>query len=361
MDPRVAKHAEILATHSTAIDRGDAVLIIAPHRATDLVVALHREIAQRGATPMVVSRNDRAERTYLHLVDEIHTEPHLLAAMEQSDVVINIRAAGNTYETSDVTPETRSELDSARQPIREARLAARWVTTQHPTPADAQAAAMSTAAHQDFVWNAIIRDWDEQGAHQEQLVTLLDAAATVRIVSGEGTDITMSVDGMEVVNDYGQHNMPGGEVSTAPVVTSVDGTVAFDKPLMAYGREVTNVLLTFEDGVVVESAAERNEDVLDAVLNTDEGARRIGELGIGMNRAIDRFSYNMLFDEKMGDTVHLALGQAYDQTVGPNRTRNESAVHMDMIVDMQTNSYIEFDGELVQRNGTFVFESDAET
>ena len=356
MDLQVQRHAEILASHSTDIQDGDAVLIIAPSAADELVIALYEEIAARGATAMTITNDPRFERAFLQNTETFTTEPHVLAALEHSDVVITIRGAQNNAELSEIPPETQTAYEAIQQPIQEERLSTRWVTTQFPMPADAQTASMSTEAHKTFVWNAINRDWDEQGRHQEQLVDLLESTSTVRIVSGDETDLVMSVDGMEVVNDFGQHNMPGGEVSTAPVVESVTGTVLFDKPLLAHGREINDVWLTFENGEVVEYSTAQHRDVLTAVLGMDVGARRIGELGIGMNRDIDRFTYNMLFDEKMGDTVHLALGRAYEQTVGPNRTRNESAIHMDMIVDMSSNSFIEFDDEVVQRNGMFVFE-----
>ncbi len=188
------------------------------------------------------------------------------------------------------------------------------------------------------------------------MVEIMDPADEVRIVSGDTTDVTMSVAGNPTLNDYGEHNMPGGEVFTAPVPDSVEGEVLFDKPLYHQGREVTDVYLAFEGGEVVDHAAEKNEDVLTEVLNTDDGARRLGELGIGMNRDIDRFTYNMLFDEKMGDTVHMAVGRAYDDTVGEGNEQNQSAVHVDMIVDMSEDSYIEVDGDVVQRDGTFRFE-----
>ncbi|MFW6448721.1 MAG: aminopeptidase, partial [Halobacteriota archaeon] len=135
-----------------------------------------------------------------------------------------------------------------------------------------------------------------------------------------------------------------------------EGEVLVDKPVMAQGREVEDVHLVFEDGEVVEHDAAKNAEVLSAVLETDDGARRLGELGLGLNRDIDVFTYNMLFDEKMGDTVHMALGRAYEDTVGTDNERNDSAVHMDMIVDMSEDSYIEVDGELIQRDGRFVFE-----
>jgi aminopeptidase len=170
----------------------------------------------------------------------------------------------------------------------------------------------------------------------------------------------MSIAGNETLNDHGEHNLPGGEVFTAPVRDSVEGTVHFDMPVYRNGREIRGARLVFEDGRVVDHAADRNEEVLTGILDTDEGARYLGELGIGMNRSIDRFTYNMLFDEKMGDTVHMAVGNAYPETVGDDNERNESAEHVDMIVDMSESSAIEVDGEVVQRDGTFVFEDDFE-
>ena len=145
---------------------------------------------------------------------------------------------------------------------------------------------------------------------------------------------------------------------TAPVPSSVEGTVQFDKPVYRRGQEILDARLTFEDGEVTAYAAAKNESLLGEILATDAGARRVGELGIGMNRDIDRFTYNMLFDEKMGETVHLALGLAYKETVGPDVVFNDSAVHVDMIVDMSEDSYIEVDGEVVQRDGRFRFEDE---
>jgi len=164
---------------------------------------------------------------------------------------------------------------------------------------------------------------------------------------------------MVTANDYAELNLPGGEVYTAPRPDSVEGEVLFDKPLVRHGREIDGARLVFEDGRVVEYGADKNEDVLGEILDTDEGAKRLGELGIGMNRDIDEFTYNMLFDEKMGDTIHLAIGKAIEHTVPDGEPLNESATHVDMIVDMSEDSFIEVDGEIVQRNGTFRFEEDS--
>ena len=356
MDPRIREHAEIVADHSTDIQAGDNVVIRAPPEAADLVTALHELIGDYGANPIALDTNSRFSRAYLRAREDFETPEHEQALIEATDVYIAIRADANVTETSDVSPETNAAYSQAKQSILDERLSKRWCGTQYPAPANAQLAEMSTEAYENFVWDAVIKDWDAVREHQSQMVDILDPADEVRIVSGETTDITMSIAGNPTLNDYGEKNLPGGEVFTAPVPDSVDGEVLFDKPLYHQGREVTGVSLTFEDGRVVDHAAEKNEALLTEVLETDEGARFLGELGIGMNRDIDRFTYNMLFDEKMGDTVHMAVGRAYGDTVGPGNDQNQSAVHVDMIVDMSEDSYIEVDGEIVQRDGTFRFE-----
>ena len=358
MDPRVRRHAEILIEHSTDVRPGDSVLVRAGPPAEELVVALHEKLGERGAETITTWPSARAARAYMNAVSpaDIDLFEAELALMEAVDVVVNIRAAENTFEQSDVDPEKSAARSKANQPILEAYLDTRWVGTLHPTKGHAQEAEMSTDEYTDFVYEAVDKDWAAQRAHQDQLVPRLEPASEVRIVSGDETDLRMSVDGMGAVNDFGEKNMPGGEVFTVPVVDSAEGTVYFDKPLVHQGREIDGVTLEFEDGEVVDHTAEKNASVLEALLETDEGARRLGELGIGMNRDIDRFTRNILFDEKMGDTIHLALGRAIEEAVGEDREANESAIHVDMIVDMASDSYIALDGEVVQRNGTFVFE-----
>ncbi|MEF8901669.1 MAG: aminopeptidase [Halovenus sp.] len=359
MDPRIREHAEIIANHSVDLQAGDDVVIRAPPEAADLVTALHEVVGEHGANPVALDTNSRFARAYLRArEDDFETPGHEQALIEETDVYIAVRANANVTETSDVPPETNAAYSQARQPILDERLSKRWCGTQFPAPANAQLAEMSTEAYENFVWDAVIKDWDAVREHQEQMVEILDPAREVRIVSGDTTDLTMHIDGNPTLNDYGEKNLPGGEVFTAPVRDSVEGEVLFDKPLYHQGREVTGVSLRFEDGKVVDYAAEKNEAVLTEVLETDEGARYLGELGIGMNRDIDRFTYNMLFDEKMGDTVHMAVGRAYGDTVGEDNERNDSAVHVDMIVDMSEESYIEVDGEVIQRDGTFRFEDE---
>jgi aminopeptidase len=363
MDSRIREHAEILVDHCTDIERGDNVVVDVPLAGEDLAVALAEKLAERGAITNRRIRSSRASRAYLRSLDEddVALNEMRRAEVEAADALISVRGDYNTHETGDVPPEINSAMQAANKEIQELVMdEKRWVATQYPAPGNAQDAELSTAAYEEFVWTAVNKDWDAVREHQAQLVEILDPADEVRIVSGDSTDVTMRVDGMTTENDYGEHNLPGGEVFTAPVPDSVEGEVLFDKPVMIQGREVTDVSLAFEGGEVEEFSAAKNKDVLAALFDTDEGARRLGELGIGMNRDIDRFTYNMLFDEKMGDTVHMAVGRAYADTVGEDRERNDSAVHQDMIVDMSEDSRIEVDGEVIQRDGTFSFEDNFE-
>jgi aminopeptidase len=356
MDPRIREHAETIVEHSVDLQGGENVVVSAPAVAEDLVVALHEAIGDRDGRPVTLLDSERASRAYLLAGEEFDTPEHELALVEACDVHVSIRANGNVTETGDVPPETQADYRQAHRPVLDERLSKTWCLTQFPAPANAQLAEMSTEAYENFVYDAINKDWAAQREHQAQMVETLDGADEVRIRSGDTTDVRMSVAGNPTLNDYAEKNLPGGEVFTAPRPETVEGEVLFDKPLYHQGREVEGVRLVFEDGEVVESGAQKNEAVLESVLDTDPGARRLGELGIGMNRDIDRFTYNMLFDEKMGDTVHMAVGRAYEDTVAEENVRNESAVHVDMIVDMSEDSFIEVDGEVVQRDGRFRFE-----
>ena len=357
MDPRIREHAATIVDHAVDLAAGDRVVIQLPPEAEDLAVALYEQCGYIGAIPVWLTHSDRASRAYLRAAgEEYETPDHQLAFYEETDAFIIARGGANVTETSDVPPANNAAFKRAYKPVQEERLSKRWCLTQYPTSGHAQLAGMSTEAYQDFVWDAVGLDWDAQREFQAGMADRLEDADEVRIVAGEETDLTLSVAGNHALNDYGEKNLPGGEVFTAPVVDSVDGEVHFDMPLYRQGREIRDVRLTFENGEVIAHSADRNEALLTAILDTDDGAHRLGELGIGMNRAIDQFTYNMLFDEKMGETVHLAVGAAYPETVGDDNATNESAEHVDMIVDMSENARLEFDGEVVQRNGTFVFE-----
>ncbi|MFB6284801.1 MAG: aminopeptidase [Halobacteria archaeon] len=357
MDSRIREHASILVNWCTEIESDDDVLITASPEAEDLVLALHEKIGEKGAEPVTLYSRSENSRAFLKNHDgEFRLPEHKKALYEETDVAIRIRSDPNQMAMNDVPGELLAERSRVNQPLQEIMLSKRWCLTQHPTDSHAQLAEMSLEEYKNFVYGAINRDWSDVEEYQQELTDRLEDASEVRISTPE-TEIEMSVEGMHAVNSCGRHNMPSGEVFTAPVPTSVEGEVHFDKPLVHQGHEIEDVRMEFEDGEVSEYSAgsEEDEEVLSDLLETDDGARRLGELGIGTNREIDRFTHNMLFDEKMGDTVHMALGRAYDENVGDDREKNGSAVHVDMITSVDEGR-IEFDGEVVQQDGEFVWE-----
>lgn len=357
MDERIREHAKILVEWSTEIQEEDNVVISASEKAKDLVIALHEELGKQGAKPITIYRSNEARRLYLkNFKGTFETPEHLLALIKQADVLIGISSDPNLMAMNDVPGETLKKFMKSRQAIQEEQMSKRWCGTQHPTNAQAQMAEMSLEAYKDFVYGAILRDWQEIHDRQEILKEKLDEAREVYI-EGPDTEITLSIDGMLAVNSDGHHNMPSGEVFTAPVVDSVDGEILFDKPLRYHGHEIEDVKLKFEQGEVVKYSAKNKEKMLATILETDEGAKRLGELGIGTNQGIDRFTKNMLFDEKMGNTIHMALGRAYEETVGENREQNQSAIHVDMIKDM-SKARMTLDGKVIIDHGTFLWEED---
>ncbi|MFC6872946.1 aminopeptidase [Halobellus marinus] len=373
MDERIREHAETLVDWSARVEAGDDVVVRVAEGAHDLAVAVAEVLGERGAT--VVTTYDSAEvsRAYLRAYGEdsissddgpdFETPAHELALYERADVVLSLGGGRNTFATADVPGETRQAAARATQPVREARLATDWVSTVHPTRSLAQQAGMSVEAYRDFVYDAILRDWESLAEEMGQLKEILDAGSKVRLVS-ENTDLRLSIEGRIAVNSaasvaYDSHNLPSGEVFTAPFDT--EGQVSFDVPMTISGARVRDVHLQFEDGRVVDYSAAAGEETLGDILDTDEGARRLGELGIGMNRGIDRVTDNILFDEKMGDTVHLALGRAYDACLPEGESGNDSAVHVDLITDVSERSRLEVDGEVIQRNGRFRWETGFES
>ncbi|MFW6317036.1 MAG: aminopeptidase [Halorubrum sp.] len=361
MDERVREHATVLVDWSARIEAGDDVVVSVGPAAHELGVAVLEVLGERGANVVTTNPSSELQSAYLEAHEgEFDENPaHELALYRNADSVLILGGGRNTAELADVPAETRQEYRRSRAEIREARMATDWVSTQHPTRSLAQQAGMSYRTYRDFVYRAVLRDWEALAEEMGRLKEILDAGSEVRLVK-EQTDLTMSIEGRTAVNSaasvaYDSPNLPSGEVFTAPYAT--EGTVLFDVPMTIEGRRVTDVHLTFEDGEVVDWSAARGEAVVTETVETDEGARRLGELGIGMNRGIDRVTDNILFDEKMGETVHLALGRAYDATLPEGETGNQSAVHVDMITSMAEDAELLVDGEVVQRNGRFRWEN----
>ncbi|MCL7416331.1 MAG: aminopeptidase [Halalkalicoccus sp.] len=358
MDERIHEHAEVLVDWSARVEAGDDVVLSVAEGAHDLAVAVAEKLGERGANPLVTYDSDEVSRAYLRGHDgEFRTGEHELAMMENADVYLRLGGGRNTSALADVPGEVRQRYATATAELREARMETDWVSTIHPTRSLAQQAGMAYEEYQEFAYDAICRDWESLAREMAEMKDVLDSGSEVHLVK-EDTDLVMSIEGRTAVNSaasvaYDSHNLPSGEVFTAPHAT--EGEVSFDVPMTVNGRRLQDVSLTFEGGEVVDFSAGANEDELETILDTDEGARRLGELGIGMNRGIDRFTDNILFDEKMGDTIHLALGRAYDACLPEGEEGNESAVHVDLITDM-SDGVLEVDGEVVQKNGIFRWE-----
>ncbi len=380
MDQRIRDHAEVLVDWSVRVEAGDDVVVSVADGAHDLAVAVAEKLGERGANLTTAYASGEVTRAYLRAHDgEFGANDPERALYEAADSVLFLGGGRNTTATADVPGDRKRAHRTATAGAREARMATDWVSTVHPTRSLAQQAGMSYEAYADFVYDAVLRDWEALADEMARLKAVLDEGSEVRLVKepegdGEGrrtdlddstrssrrTDLTMSIENRTAVNSaasvaYDSHNLPSGEVFTAPA--DPEGEVFFDVPMTIDGRRVRDVHLTFEDGEVVNHDAATGSDVLGDVLDTDAGARRLGELGVGMNRGIDRFTDNILFDEKMGGTVHLAVGRAYDACLPEGEAGNDSAVHVDMITDMTAGeSRLEVDGEVVQRNGTFRWE-----
>jgi aminopeptidase len=365
MDERVREHAEVLVEWSAGVGEGNDVVIDVAEDAHELGVAVAEKLGEVGANVVATYGSDELTRAYLkgHAGD-FEAGNHELALLEAADVYLRLGGGRNTTATADVASDVRQAYSKARSGVREARMDTDWVSTVHPTRSLAQQAGMAYEEYQAFVYDAVRRDWESLAERMAEIKELLDEGSEVRLLKERDdqprTDVTMSIEDRTAVNSaasvaYDSHNLPSGEVFTAPYDT--EGEVFFDVPMTINAKRVRDVHLTFEDGEVVDFAAEQGEDELASILDTDPGARRLGELGIGMNRGIDRFTDNILFDEKMGDTVHLAVGRAYDANLPAGEEGNQSAVHVDMITNVSEASRIEVDGEVVQRNGTFVFEA----
>jgi aminopeptidase len=365
MDDRVREHAQILVEWSARIEPGDDVILQVGEGAHELAVAVAAELGEREANLVSTYTSGEVHRAYARAHDgAFDADPaHELALYENADSVLSLRADWNASATADVPGERSQALSRARTGIREAHMETDWVTTVHPTRSMAQAAGMSYEAYRDFVYDAVLRDWEALAEEMAQLKEILDDGDTVRLQRAGGpveTDLTMSIAGRTAVNSaasvaYDSHNLPSGEVFTAPYDT--EGEVYFDVPMTLQGQRVRDVTLSFEGGEVVDWSAQQGEEALENILTTDEGARRLGELGIGMNRGIDRFTDSILFDEKMGDTVHLAVGRAYDACLPEGEDGNDSAVHVDLITDVSEDASLTVDGEVVQENGRFAWEA----
>jgi aminopeptidase len=353
------KFAALLCDWCLEAQAGQRIVVAAPTTAEPLISAVHGALLKREVWPfLLIQTADQNEQRVEH-AQEIHLDsedPMLAALFETMDASLRIGAPTNTRGLSEADPARLGRLMKANAGLQQRLLAKRWALTLWPTPALAQEANMSLAAYERFVTRALFLDrpdpivaWQELSARQQQLVERLSSARTVRIQS-ERTDLTLDVTGRTWINSDGKRNMPSGEVFTSPHEASATGQIFFDIPSNHNGTTVSGVALTLVDGVVTEARADQGDERLQAELATDPGARRLGEVGIGTNDGIDRQTGSTLMDEKIGGTLHLALGRSYAECGGVNA----SAIHWDIVCDLRQGGEIAVDGEVLSRDGQFV-------
>jgi aminopeptidase len=363
-DPRIDKLAAILVDHSAAIKPGDRVAVEATTAALPLVRALYARILERGGHPhLLLDLPDQDEIYFDQAGDEqldfIPTFRKL--AYDQFESRIRIASMTNTRALTGVDPVKQKRRQKALAPILEAQMrrgaegAFKWVSTLFPTEAYAMEAEMSLRDFEDFVFRACHADQEDPLAHwrgieekQRKFIKRLEGHNQV-VLHGPNVDLTLSIKGRKFINAAGRHNMPDGEIYTGPVEESLNGWVRFDYPAIYNGVLVEGVELTFSNGRVSQASAQKNQAFLLEMLESDPGARYVGEFAIGTNYEIDRFSRNILFDEKLGGTFHMALGAGYPET----GSKNKSIIHWDMICGLGGDSEILVDGELVYKNGKF--------
>jgi aminopeptidase len=358
-DPRVRELAQLLVERCLEVQPGWQVSVRATPLARPLVQELARTIARRGAyfLPRIHWGPDRFRMDFdwaleapLELLEELPSIERY--AVETEDARLTVRAPEDLHAGADLPAERRALLQKALEPAsRRARaLDVRWAVVQYPTEASAAAAGMTLAEYEDFVYGACLLDWDAEEEHMLRIKERFDAASSIRILGAE-TDLTLSVSGRAGVVSSGLRNMPDGEVFYSPVEDSAEGVIAFSEfPAVYLGRDVEQARLVFREGRIVEATAAAGEEFLHQIIATDEGASRLGEVGLGCNPRITRFTHNVLFDEKIDGTVHLALGASYTYAGG----RNESAIHWDLVKDLRPGGELYADGELVQRDGTWL-------
>lgn len=363
-DIRLQRMARVLVHYSLGIKKGDRLAIMAGPQATPLIKEVVREAIRAGAHPetfvslpgvqeILLKEGSDEQLTYIPAAQRM--------VMEEYEAMLQLFSQENTKELNGIDPARVALTRQARRDLshtymkRSAEGTFHWNIAMFPNEAYAQDANMSLSDFEDFVYRACFLDdenavtrWQELSQQQERLVQWLRGKHAIH-VQGPDTDLSFSIEGRIFINDDGHYNLPGGEFFTGPVEDSAHGYIRYSFPASFGGRSVEDVRLRFEQGVVVEATAAQGQDYLDKMLALDDGARRLGEFAFGNNSNVDRCTKNILFDEKMGGTIHLALGASIPQTLGVN----QSALHWDMVCDLRSGSEIRVDGELFSKDGKF--------
>ena len=364
-DPRLKKLAELLVHYSAKVKPDDFVVVQAEGAATEWIVAVAAEAVRAGAHVETMvdlpefKEHLLKEGTEAQLKQELQLQKYLV---KHADVWLTAWGTQNTKANSNISAkrlQLAAKGASSWRKIYSERMgngALRWCGTQYPTQADAQEAEMSLSEYQDFVYGAGLLDtadpiaaWKDIRHEQERWVDYLNTKKELRIVS-EHTDIRVGIVGRKWINCSGEVNFPDGEIFTSPLENQIDGYITFSFPGIYMGKQIEGVYLEVKDGKVITASAQKGEELLKTLLDTETGARSFGEVAIGTNYGIQKFTRNMLFDEKIGGTVHMAVGDSLAEAGGKNR----SAIHWDMLCDMRESGKIYADGELFYEKGKFL-------
>lgn len=364
-DPRFTRLADVLVNYSVGVKKGQMLRISGPPVSQPLIVELYIKALEAGAHPMVRMVPEELNEIFLKQASDDQLRfcsPINLYEYETLDASIGIWAEENTKALSNCDPQKIGVTQAARKPLmdtfmkRAAEGKLHWVGTQYPCQAAAQDAEMSLWEYEDFVFNAgmlnhadPVAAWKKLSLTQQRLVDYLNGKKEYRVVAANGTDIRMSLDAKTWINCDGHENFPDGEVFSGPVIDSVEGQVNFSFPAVHHGRECDGVKLSFRNGKVVDASASKGEEFLISMLDMDAGSRSLGECAIGTNYDIKRYTKNTLFDEKIGGTVHFALGAGYPES----GNTNQSGLHWDMVVDLRNGGFIEVDGVKINIDGRF--------
>jgi aminopeptidase len=364
-DPRIEKLADVLVNYSTNVQPGEWVGILGDVSALPYVRAVYAAVLKAGGNPALMMSDETMTRMFLRDANDDQIawlDPAQTLYYDTADVYIRVGALPNTRAMTNIDAKRTQKVQAARRSwlsTRMQRAAAgkmKWVGTLVPSDGTAQDAGMSLEEYEAFYFGATfvdkadpVAEWRKLGDMQQKKIDWLKGKRHVKL-QGPNVDLELSIDGRIFINACGERNMPDGEIFTGPVEESVSGWIRYSYPSMVQGRAVSGIELTFEQGKVTKASAESNDELLLAQLDTDAGSRYLGEFAIGTNFGIDKFTGQILFDEKIGGTIHTAIGLGYPDT----GSKNVSAVHWDMICDMRTDSTITVDGNLFYKNGEFV-------
>jgi aminopeptidase len=364
VDARLVKLAKVLVNYSLKVKKGELFVISGSTYGQPLALEVYKEALKAGAHPVLMPYFEDYKETLLRYGSDeqiLFPDPFSIEMMKKADVLLDIWAEGNTKSLTTINPACLNLFAKGRREMldiyheRTASGELRWCGTQYPTYASAMDANMSLTEYEDFVFNSghmdspdPSKEWERIHNEQQRLVDFLNGKKLIEVRSKD-TQLTFSIEGRKWINCDGTENFPDGEVFTSPVEDSINGHVRFSYPASYMNREVEDVELTFKNGRVISAKAKKDEAFLNEILKTDEGASGVGEFAIGTNYNIKQFSKNTLFDEKIGGTIHIAVGASIGEAGG----KNKSSIHWDMICDMGKGEILA-DGELFYKDGNWI-------